>query len=113
MKFPSKLIFRVIISLCACVSSFADDLLNDAAHIGELVTTINSDQNDYIKDIEALLSSVDLIKRETNVQQTAAKGNAAVIGTWGIGTTIASSYNMRITEGSIITQYIFRCFVLF
>jgi len=70
-----------------------------------IVATANT--QDYIKDIEALLSSVDLIKLETNVQQTAAKANAAVIGTWGIGTTIASSYNMRITEGSIITQYIF------
>lgn len=40
------------------------------------------------------------------VQQSAAN-NEPILGTWGIGTTIASSYNMRITEGSIVTQYTF------
>jgi starvation-inducible outer membrane lipoprotein len=45
------------------------------------------------------------IKKEP-VQQTAAN-NEAILGTWGIGTTIASSYNMHINEGSIIKQYTF------
>jgi len=39
--------------------------------------------------------------------QTTAAINPAIVGTWGVGTTVASAYNMHINEGSIITQYIF------
>jgi hypothetical protein len=38
---------------------------------------------------------------------TTAAVNTAIVGTWGVGTTVASSYNMHINEGSIVTQYIF------
>jgi hypothetical protein len=41
------------------------------------------------------------------VQQITAAVNTAVVGTWGVGTTVASAYNMHINEGSIVTQYIF------
>jgi hypothetical protein len=63
----------------------------------------------YIKDIEALLSSVNIKKPETAaLPATKSNGNTSVIGTWGIGTTTASFYNTSINEGSIIIQYTFK-----
>lgn len=47
------------------------------------------------------------IVTEEPAQQVASNSNTAILGSWGVGTTIASSYNMRINEGSIITQYTF------
>ncbi len=33
--------------------------------------------------------------------------NTTVVGTWGVGTTVASGTTMNVNEGSVITQYIF------
>jgi len=45
-----------------------------------IVATTNS--QDYLKDIEALLSSVDLEKPETNVQLPTNNDNVSIIATW-------------------------------
>jgi hypothetical protein len=72
---------------------------------------ILTNTNVHEKEMTAFLESVSFKKPATTTQeiQTPAANNnyAAILGTWGIGTTIASSYNMHINEGSIITQYTF------
>jgi len=45
--------------------------------------------------------------KKAPVQQAAATNNTAVVGTWGVSTTVASAVSMHINEGSIMTQYIF------
>ncbi len=70
-----------------------------------IVATTNSE--DYLKDIESFLSSVDLIKPETNVQSPTNNIYGSIVGTWGISSTVASYTNMSINEGSIVTQYTF------
>lgn len=70
-----------------------------------IVATTNG--QDFIKEIESLLSSVDLIKPATELPMGNTGNGVSVVGTWGISSTVASSYNMRITEGTIITHYTF------
>ena len=70
-----------------------------------IVATTNSEN--HIKDIGALLSSLELQKPETDVQAPASNTNSSVVGTWGISTVISSSTNFRRTEGTIVKQYTF------
>src|SRR5882762_10198372 len=59
-----------------------------------IVSTTNS--QDYIKDIEALLSSVDLIKPAITEQpQGDITDTKSVIGTWGASASDNSSYRMN------------------
>ncbi len=74
-----------------------------------IVATTNS--QDYLKDIQALLSSVDLKKPETTPQTAAPANNsdnASIIGTWGISASDQSSYRMNNGVMNYITrQYTF------
>lgn len=69
-----------------------------------IVATTNS--QDYLKDIEALLSSVDLKKTETNLPQTpvATDDKNSIIGAWGANASDQSSF--RVNNG--VMNYISR-----
>jgi starvation-inducible outer membrane lipoprotein len=69
-------------------------LLTTASGYGRcasIITTTN--YTEYIKDIEALLASVDLIKPENVSQQTAAVNENAIIGTWDKTGSVNPSYH--------------------
>jgi len=63
----------------------------------------------YLKDVENLLTSIDLIKPELTAGQKPGNNavSSAITGTWGVSNTVASGINMHINEGSMITQYTF------
>jgi hypothetical protein len=74
-----------------------------------IVATTNS--QDYLKDIEALLGSVDLKKPEIIPQQTTAaiEDKTTVIGTWGANASDNSDYRMKnAVMNSLKRQYTFR-----
>ncbi|HEY0355707.1 MAG TPA: lipocalin family protein, partial [Flavisolibacter sp.] len=54
-----------------------------------IVSITNSE--DYMDDIEAFLSSIDLKKQDVNMQQPA--GNATVLGSWGKSNTVSQVNN--------------------
>lgn len=60
-----------------------------------IVAATNS--QDYIKDIGALLASVDLIKPETITEQTPTNNadKNSILGTWGANASDNSSYRMK------------------
>ncbi|MES1181994.1 MAG: hypothetical protein ABUL44_04275, partial [Flavobacterium sp.] len=61
-----------------------------------IVATTNV--QDYIKDIDALIASVDLAKPTTNTQQQTPATNAdntSIIGTWGSSASDNSSFRMK------------------
>jgi hypothetical protein len=64
----------------------------------------------YEKNVSDFLESIRLKQPEIAKTQTSPgnNANASVVGTWGIGTTTASYYNVSINEGSIIIQYTFK-----
>ena len=74
-----------------------------------IVAVTNSE--DYLKDIQALLASVELIKPETAGPSAAAAGagdNASILGTWSASASDQSSF--RVNNGvmsSITRQYTF------
>ncbi len=73
-----------------------------------IVAATNS--QDYLKDIEALLASVDLKKPETITQPVTGNNsnNATIIGTWGISASDQSSYAVNNgINGYISRQYTF------
>ena len=74
-----------------------------------IVATTNS--RDYLKDIQALLSSVDLKNPETTPPPPVAgnaSDNASIIGTWGISSSDQSSYRVNNGVMNYITrQYTF------
>jgi len=73
-----------------------------------IVVTTNSQE--YLKDIDALLSSVDLKKPEIITQQTPVNNDDknSVTGTWGISASDQSSYAMNNgINGYISRQYTF------
>ena len=58
-------------------------VLSGFGRCASIVATTNS--QDYLKDIQALLASVELIRTETAVPPTVAAGagdNASILGTW-------------------------------
>jgi len=75
-----------------------------------IVATTNSE--DYLKDIQALLSSVALKRPETAAQPPAtasADNDASIIGTWGVSASDQSSYRVNNGVMSYITrQYTFK-----
>ncbi len=59
-----------------------------------IVASTNS--QDYIKDIEALLASIDLAKPSTNTtSQSGVSDTKSVIGTWGANASDQSSYRVK------------------
>jgi hypothetical protein len=75
-----------------------------------IVATTNS--QDYLKDIQALLSSVDLKKPEGTAQPPVtgnARDGASIIGTWGISASDQSS--SRVNNG--VMSYITRQYTFF
>lgn len=74
-----------------------------------IVVTTNS--NEYLKDIDALLSSVELKKPETTTPPPETgnnSDNASILGTWGVSASDQSSY--RVNNGVmnyIVRQYTF------
>jgi len=72
--------------------------------------TAATNSEDYLKDIEALLVSVDLKKPEIITQQTPVNNDDknSVTGTWGISASDQSSYAMNNgINGYISRQYTF------
>jgi hypothetical protein len=78
-----------------------------------IIAVTNS--KDYIKDIEAFLLSVNLIKPKTDSQQTSTVNddNAqlpsenSIIGTWGISLVVPYRNGTEGTAGSNVKQYTF------
>jgi len=74
-----------------------------------IVATTNS--QDYLKDIQTLLSSVDMLKPEAASAPPAAGNpvdNASILGTWGVSASDQSSF--RVNNGVmnyIVRQYTF------
>lgn len=83
-------------------------ILTTATGFNKCVSIVATTNNEtYIKDIDAFLTSIDLKKPEINTQLPAGNENGSVVGTWGLASTVASYANMGINEGTIITQYRF------
>ena len=84
-------------------------VLSGFGRCASIVATTNS--QDYLKDIQALLASVELIKPETAGPSAAAAGagdNASILGTWSASASDQSSF--RVNNGvmsSITRQYTF------
>lgn len=77
-------------------------------HCVSIVAATNS--QDYLKDINALLSSVDLKKSDLTSQQTPINKDDknSVLGTWGISASDQSNYAMNTgINGYITRQYTF------
>jgi len=71
----------------------------------------STNNSDYLKDVQSLLSSVDFIKPETTSQPLVSANNgnnASILGTWGISASDQSSYRVNNGVMNYITrQYTF------
>lgn len=64
-----------------------------------IVVVTNS--QDYITDVETLLSSIDLVKPQTNEQQqTNNDGNTSILGTWGKQSGVHQTYGDPASYGN-------------
>lgn len=55
----------------------------------------------YITDVETLLSSIDLVKPQTNLQQqTNNDGNSSILGTWGKNGGVHQTYGDAVSYGN-------------
>lgn len=81
-------------------------LLTTISGYGRCVSVVAStNHQDYTKDIEALLASIDLIKPSTNtLSQNGVSDAKSVIGSWGANASDQSSY--RVNNG--VMNYISR-----
>lgn len=90
--------------------SNATVLLTTATGYNRCISIVASTNNQhYLKDVEALLTSVKLIKPEINVSEAPATNDDknSVFGTWGISIVVPYRRGTEGSAGSTIRQYTF------
>ncbi len=72
-----------------------------------IIATTNS--QDYIKDIDALLASVEMVTpKQNNTPVTTNTDNSSILGTWSISASDQSAYSVNNgINGYIVRQYTF------